>query len=238
MVGGVEGGGAVDRRLQTLFAWCGPIGLVLFLVGFWFIAGLVPPPAATDSAARIAAFYRENANQLRAGLLIAMIATPILLPFLVLLTQQIRRSDPRLAPLATTQLICGVMLVFLILLSIVLMGVAAFRPERSPELTQLMNDAAFTILLWVFAPTTLEFALLAAAALIDRGERPLFPRWMGYFDMVVAIVFLAGGPTLFVKRGAFGWDGVLAFWGVLVIFGLWIAVTSLLMLRTIGERSA
>jgi hypothetical protein len=71
---------------------------------------------------------------------------------------------------------------------------------------------------------------------MDRGEEPLFPRWMGYFDIAVAVVFLAGGPTLFVKRGAFGWDGVLAFWGVLIIFGLWIAVTFVLMVRAIGRE--
>jgi hypothetical protein len=225
-----------DRRIETLFAWCGPAGLGLFLVGFWFVAGLVPPPSAADSANQIAHFYRESQSQLRIGLLIAMTATPLLIPFLVLLTRQISRSDPRLAPLAQTQLICGVFLVLLILLSIVLMGVAAFRPGRSPELTQLMNDTAFTILLWVFAPTTLEFGLLGAAALMDRGERPLFPRWMGYFDLAVGVVFLAGAPTLFVKRGAFGWDGSLAFWGVLIAFGLWIAVTFLLMLRATDRQ--
>jgi hypothetical protein len=224
-----------ERRIKTLFAWCGPAGLALFLIGFWFVAGLVPPPSATDSAAAIARFYRTDQSQLRIGLLIAMTATPLLIPFLVMLTRQISESDPRLAPLAQTQLICGVFLVLLILLSIVLMGVAAFRPERAPELTQLTNDTAFTILLWVFAPTTVEFGLLGAAALMDRGEKPLFPRWMGYFDIAVGVVFLAGGPTLFVKRGAFGWDGALAFWGVLIIFGLWIAVTFQLMLRAIGR---
>jgi hypothetical protein len=227
-----------ERRIKTLFAWCGPAGLALFLVGFWFVAGLVPPPSATDSAAAIAHFYRTDQSQLRIGLLIAMTATPLLIPFLVMLTRQISESDPRLAPLAQTQLICGVFLVLLILLSIVLMGVAAFRPERAPELTQLTNDTAFTILLWVFAPTTVEFGLLGAAALMDRGEDPLFPRWMGYFDLAVGFVFLAGGPTLFVKHGAFGWDGALAFWGVLIVFGLWIAVTFQLMLRAIGRDTA
>jgi len=220
-----------------LYAWT-IVGLGLFLVGFWVVAGLVPPPAATDSAAGIAAFYRDNESQLRAGLLIAMIATPLIIPFMVVLTQQIKESDARLAPLANIQLICGAILVVLLLLSIVLMGVAAFRPERSAELTQLTNDAGFTIFLWLFAPTTLEFAVLAAAALSDHGERPLFPRWMGYLDLAVGVIFIAGAPTLFVKHGAFGWDGVLAFWAVLVAFGIWISATFVMMLRAIDDRSA
>jgi len=218
-------------------AWSGPVGLVLFLAGFWFVAGLVPPPSATDSAAQIASFYRENEGQLRAGLLISMVATPLLIPFIVLLTQQIKESDRRLAPLANIQLICGAMLVMLLLLAIVLMGVAAFRPERSAELTQLTNDAGFTIFLWVFAPTTLEFAVLGAATFIDRGERPLFPRWMGYVDLAVGVTFVAGAPTLFVKHGAFGWDGALAFWAVLIAFGVWLGLTSAMMLRAIGHEA-
>ena len=227
----------MDPQIQRMCAWSGPVGLVLFLAGFWFVAGLVPPPSATDSAAQIASFYRENEGQLRAGLLISMVATPLLIPFIVLLTQQIKESDRRLAPLANIQLICGAMLVML-LLAIVLMGVAAFRPERSAELTQLTNDAGFTIFLWVFAPTTLEFAVLGAATFMDRGERPLFPRWMGYLDLAVGVIFVAGAPTLFVKRGPFGWDGALAFWAVLIAFGVWLGLTFAMMLRAIGDRPA
>jgi len=227
----------MDHRIQRVCVCCGPAGLVLFLVGFWFVAGLVPPPSATDSATQIASFYRANESQLRAGLLISMIATPLLIPFMVLLTQQIKESDARLSPLANTQLICGAILVLLLLLSIVLMGVAAFRPERSPELTQLTNDAGFTIFLWLFAPTTLEFAVLGAATFIDRGERPLFPRWMGYVDLAVGVTFVAGAPTLFVKHGAFGWDGALAFWAVLIAFGVWLGLTSAMMLRAIGHEA-
>ena len=235
----MPGGSAsvTDRRIQLACAWCGPIGLLLFVVGFWLVAGLVPPPSAADSAARIAAFYRDNATQLRLGLLIAMIASPLLIPFMVLLTLQIKRSDPRLAPLAYTQLVCGAILILEILISLVLMGVAAFRPERAPELTQLINDTAFIFLLWAFAPPTLEYAAIGAAALLDRSETPLFPRWVGYFDLAVAVVFMAGGPTLFVKSGAFGWDGLLAFWAVLIAFSLWIGVTFTMMLRAIARQA-
>ncbi len=226
----------LDRRVQLVFAWCGPVGLLLFLVGFWFVAGLVPPPTGAESARKIALFYRENKDQLRAGLLIAMIATPLLIPFSVLLTLRITRSDPRLAPLAYTQLICGVMLIFLILLPVVLMGVAAFRPGRAPQLTQLMNDTAFTIFLWAFAPATVEYIALGTAALMDRSPRPLFPRWMGYLDFALAAIFAFGAPTLFVRSGPFGWDGALAFWAVLIAFGVWVTLAFRMLLADIARQ--
>lgn len=228
--------GAVDRRIQLLCAWCGPVSLLLFVVGFWFVAGLVPPPSAADGAMRIAHFYRANTSQLRLGLLLAMIATPLTVPFIVLLTQQLKRSDGRLAPLAYTQLICGTVLMFQVLLSVVLMAVAAFRPDRAPGLTQLLNDTAFTMFLWAFSPATLEYAVVGIAVLADRSERPLFGKWVGYFDLAVAGVFLAGAPTLFYKQGVFGWDGALAFWAVLGAAGLWITVTFMTMIRAIERQ--
>ncbi len=223
-----------DRRIEILCAWGGPAFLGLFVIGFWFVAGLVPPPSAADSAQQIAHFYAVNAGRLRAGMLLALIAAPLLVPFIVVLSAQLRRSDPRLAPLATVQLVCGAILVVEVLIFVVLVAVAAFRPERSPEVTQALNDTAWTFLLWAFTAPTLEYAAIGVAVLMDGSEQPLFPRWVGYFDLAVALVFAAGGPTLFVKRGAFGWDGVLAFWAVFVAFSLWVTVT----FRTILNASA
>jgi hypothetical protein len=47
----------MERRNELLAAWCGPLFVLFFGVG-WLVAGLVPPPAATDGPARIADFYR------------------------------------------------------------------------------------------------------------------------------------------------------------------------------------
>ena len=214
-----------------LCAYCGPVFLLVFVGGFWFVAGLVPPPSASDSAQQIAHFYTANAAQLRAGMLLALIATPLLVPFIVLLTTQLRRSDPRLAPLAYVQLVCGAILVVEVLIFAVLVGTAAFRPERLPDVTQALNDIAFTFLLWAFTAPSLEYLAIGLAVLLDRSDEPLFPRWVGYFDLALAVVFAAGGPTLFVKRGAFGWDGALAFWAVFVGFSLWVVVTFRTMVR-------
>jgi hypothetical protein len=225
----------MDRRVQLLCAWCGPAFLTLFLVGFWFIAGLVPPPSAADSATQIASFYRNNTDQLRVGMLVLLIAAPLLVPFATLLALQLKQSDRRIAPLAYIQLLMAVATMFLVLLTVVLVGTAAFRPDRPAASTQLLNDTAYTILLWAFSPPALEFAAIGLAILWDRSERPLFPRWSGYLDLGVALIFAAGAPALFVKHGAFGWDGAVAFWAVLGSFGVWVWVTFATMLKVIGS---
>lgn len=215
----------IDRRLAIAFAWCGPVFLVLFLVGFWFVAGFVPPPKPSESAAQVAAFYREHTDRIRAGMLIAMIGLAFLAPFLVIVTLRMRRSNPRLAPLAYVQLICGFALLMMVLIPVSLIALAAFRPERPAETTQLLNDVAIFFLFWVFSTPTLEYVVMGLASLMDRGERPLFPRWVGWFDLLVAAIFATGAPVIFVRNGPFAWDGLLAFWAVLFAFGGWVLVT-------------
>ena len=158
--------------------------------------------------------------------------------FSVLLALQLKRSDPRLAALAYVQVLMSVVTMLELLLPVVLMAAAAFRPGRPPASTQLLNDTAYTILLWAFSPPTFEFAAIGLAILWDRSERRLFPRWSGYMDLAVAAVFSGGAPVLFVKHGAFGWDGAVAFWAVLASFSVWVWVTFATMLRAIDATSA
>lgn len=227
----------MDRRIQLLCVWCGPAFLLLFVVGFWLIAGLVPPPEAEDSVVQIGSFYRSNAEQLRVGMLVLLIGAPLMVPFNVLLALQLKRSDPRVAPLAYVQLLLGVVTMLELLLPVILIGTAAFRPDRPLAQIQLLNDTAFTILIWAFSVPALEFAAIGLAILWDRSERPLFPRWSGYVDLVVAAIFAAGAPSLFVKHGAFGWDGAVAFWAVFASFGVWVTVTFTTLLRAIGREA-
>jgi predicted negative regulator of RcsB-dependent stress response len=39
-------------------------------VGFWPIAGYLPPPPASGTADQIAAFYRDNAASIRLGVVL------------------------------------------------------------------------------------------------------------------------------------------------------------------------
>jgi hypothetical protein len=226
----------MDRRIQLLCAWCGPLFGGLFVLGFWVIAGLVPPPSAASSASTTAAFYRDNAGHLRVGLLVAMMAAPLMVPFLVAIAVQLKRSDRRLAPLAYVQLACGTVFMFEFLLPVLLIGTAAFRPDRPAAETQLLNDTAFTIFLWAVAPGCIEVAAMGIAILMDRSERPLFPRWSGYVDIAVAVVYAGGAGTVFAKTGAFGWGGVFTLWAPLVGFAVWITVTFSTLIKAINRE--
>jgi hypothetical protein len=215
----------VDRRIQVGCAWSGLLGGSLIGIGLIVVAQIVPAPSAADGAAQIAGFYRDNADQIRAGLLLAMVGAALMFPFLVVIMVQLKQSDPRLAPLAYTQLVAGAVFMLMFLIPILLWGVAVFRPDRSPASTQLINDTASTIFYWGFAPGTVECAAMGLAVLLDRSEHPIFPRWVGYIDLFTAAAYACGAPALFVKTGAFGWDGLFTLWLPLAGFSVWMMAT-------------
>ena len=101
--------------------------------------------------------------------------------------------------------------------------IGLFRPERTAELTLLMNDAGW--LQWVggltlFFPSIIAIAI---ASFIDKNEEPAFPRWYGYFNCWMVLLMLPGQLIFFLKEGAFAWDGFLAFWvaEAFTLFAIW-----------------
>lgn len=230
--------GGVDRRLLLACAWSGPVFLVLFVVGYWFLAGLVPPPKASAGAAEVAAFYRDHTTPIRAGMLVAMVGGAFYVPFLVVTTLEMKRRNPRLAPLAYIQLLGGFAMLLMVLLPVSLIAVAAFRPDRPPESIQLLDDIAVLILFWLFSTPTLQFVCLGIYSLMDRSEEPLFPRWAGWYHVAVGVIFATGAPVNFVEHGPFAWHGLLAFWAVLFSFGGWVLVTFFCVLRSLERQGS
>ncbi|MFY1621322.1 hypothetical protein, partial [Micromonospora sp. WMMD736] len=78
----------------TTERWCvyaGPLLMITFMIGFWVVGGLVPPPSPNDSAQQIAQFYADNALQVRIGLMISMLAAGLTFPFTVAIFMQMKR---------------------------------------------------------------------------------------------------------------------------------------------------
>jgi hypothetical protein len=144
-------------------------------------------------------------------MVLAQIGTGFAVPFIVALTRQLRGGNPGRSILAEIQMVSGILLLVGVLVPVVIIAATATRPGRSPEFVQGLNDVAFTMLMWCFVPATVEAIAVGCAVLTDESASSVFPRWTGYFDLTVAAVYALGAPTLWVKQGAFGWDGVLTF---------------------------
>ena len=228
----------MNRRSQIVCALCGPAFAVIFTTGWWFVAGFVPPHDPELGDAAIAALYQQNTGAIRFGILMAMISSALVIPFGAVIAIQVRRIEGDGAPiLSTVELMAATVTSVILLITTVLWAGAAFRPERAPEVILAYNDFAWILLLMTFSPFLVQFTAIGFALLSDHRDRPLFPRWVGYFNFWLALLAVPGGLIVFFKSGPFAWNGLLAFWLPIIVFVVWFFVMALFLIRAIRREA-
>jgi len=220
----------VSNRSQQLCVWSGPLFCALFAVGMVALAQFIPPPKAHDSAADVVKLYTEHTDRLRAGLVLMMIGAAFFAPWSAAVSAQLKRIEGHFSPLSYTQLACGAAGVLIVLLPVMIMIVASFRPERDPELTQTLNDLAWIPFVMVFSPVMVQQLSIGIAVLADH-EQKVFPRWAAYFNFWCAVLLLPAVLIPFFKTGPFAWHGIFEFWLAAVVFFGWIVVMTVLLLK-------
>jgi hypothetical protein len=216
---------------QRLFAWTGIAMLVLFLVGFWPIAGYVPPSHPRDSVQEVLAFYTGDTTMIRLGLWITMFAAALCATFFVAVSIQLRRIEGTHSPISYAQMIFGGLFVLEFIFPLMVWQAAAYRPELDPVITYRLHDLGWLMFLGVVSTGVIQAVLTGWLILRDRREQPIFPRWIGYTCLWCALTFMPGGLIVFFKSGPLAWNGLIAWWLLLVGFAVWIVTLAYGLLR-------
>jgi hypothetical protein len=207
--------------VQQLCVCCGPAAILVFFVGF-AIAGFFPPMDPSLSAARVAHVYASRTTQIRLGTFIMVFSAGLVTPFAAAVAVQMRRIEgPETPVLSLTQLAAGTAGILLFLTEAMFWSIAAYRPERHPALTQLLNDIAWFFTVMPFALIFVQALAIAVAILLDDRPEPVFPRWLGYFNAWVSVLYIPGGACTFFHSGPLAWNGVLAFWMPATVYCTW-----------------
>ena len=215
----------MNTRNELLCAWSGAVFVVVFMVGFWPLANYLPPASPSASATDIAAMYQQHTLQIRLGLSLMMLSFALILPFAAVISIQINRMEGMPSALSYTQLASGSSNAVLAMIPCLLWTTAAFRPEGSADSIRIFNDMGWITFLWPVGTFVVQVVAVGLATLGDKNERPIFPRWFGFFNLWCAVLFMPGAMLTFFKTGPFAWNGLLVFWlGVTAFFG-WYTVT-------------
>jgi hypothetical protein len=151
---------------------------------------------------------------------------------------QLRRAERGTPVLALLQLASGLIVTVVLMIPILLFVGGTFRPERAPELTQLINDVSYVMLILPWPPVVGQLIALSLGVFTDRGRRPVFPRWYGWYNLWVGFLLLPASLIVFFRTGAFAWTGLIGFWVPAAVFGTWYLVTTRLLLRSINAEAA
>ena len=217
-------------RSMRLCAWSGFLAILLFIIGGVILGGMLPPLLqANDTAEVMVQKVSEHLLEIRIGSVLLMASFALFGPFGAGMAAQARRSEER-PVLSYVQLIftaCGTMIALLVSFAWALM---VFRPgEYDPTIVQMLADVAYFLAVFSVPCFGTWCVLIALSILLaEEGKKP-FPRWVAFFNLWMAFLFIPGQLILFFKDGAFSWHGVLALWLPFVAFFIWILVMSFMM---------
>jgi hypothetical protein len=207
-------------------------------IGLWPAAGFFPPHLPTASAAEIAAIYTRDAAGIRFGMIVIMIAGALYMPFTAAIAAQMRRIEHAKTPVLTyTQLGAGIATILLFLTPALIWSVAAFRPDRPAEITQALNDLGWFFFVMPFVLGFTQNLALGFTIIGDKRARPVFPRWLGFLNFWIAVLFVPGCLLTFFKTGPFAWNGLIAFWIPAAIFGPWFWIVSAYVIKAARQQA-
>lgn len=210
----------MSARFQSLCAIAGMVGLAIFFAGF-IAADFVPPPKANWSAGRLAEFYRSDPDLKRFGIFLMLMGIVGFGTLTAGMSVALARGEQRPQILAVAQGVIGACGTTLLVLFTFLVGVAAFRPDRNPEITQSWHDAGWFMAFLSAMPFTTQAATIAAAVLTDRSPAPILPRWFGYLNISCAVLLFPGVALIMFKTGPLSYHGILGYWIPVVVFASW-----------------
>jgi hypothetical protein len=225
-----------QATFQRICAYSGIICVLLFFGGF-VAAGFLPPLSPSMSAAQVAAHYQAHASGIRFGAGLIFLSSMFYVWFTAVIAGQTRRI-PGVHPTVINAVLAGGAFACLTFLVPALMFVVtAFRPDRSPDATLLLNDMSWIILVMPWAPFMAQYFAFAFAILSDPRPQPLFPRWLAYFNIWAELMFTPAIVLPFFKTGPFAWNGLFVFWIPAVVFGTVFIVDTIFLLKAINSEA-
>jgi hypothetical protein len=216
-----------SQARQTVLSqasWSGYVYIAFLMIGIWPLAGFFPSQPPSWDAGKIAQVYRDNLIGIRIGMVFVLVGSMFYVPWTAILAKLVGRAEGRPGILCYCQIIAGCANLLLTAYPAGWWLIASFRPDRNPELIQLLNDIAWLQFLGVITPFYFVVISIIYAAFLDRDPDPIIPRWVGYFNLWFLITLLPLNIIFFFHAGVFAWNGLFGFYLPFVVFWVWFLV--------------
>jgi hypothetical protein len=225
---------------QRFMIWLSIVLAIVFAIAYMGLIRFFPPPPADLSASDVAELYRAHNVRLRIGVILALIAGGFLVPISIVISVQMARLEKGIPIWAILQGLTGTIGSAFIWLPVVSWAVAAFTPERAPELTLMFHEHGW--LMFITPLSLFPMQLLGIIYIAFTKDEPdgvsAFPRWLGYLTAWQAIQSFGGPIAVLFKTGIFSWNGLLPFWLPFSLFAAWFAAISWTLLRALRHQRA
>lgn len=222
---------------QLICLWLTPVVGVVLLVAFLSFPGFFPPMSPGMTADQVAEFYANNTTMIRFSMITFNLFGIMLVPLFALIVVQMKRMATPTQVLAYCYLTAVVSGATLFALADIFWLVAAYRPERNPQLIQLLNDLAWITFIAPVGMLVVQNLCLALAVYLDARPRPVFPRWVAPFNIVTAAAMTPAACAAVFRTGPLAWDGLVSFWLRIGAFTLYVVVMFFVLRAAIKQQA-
>jgi hypothetical protein len=209
---------------QLVSLWMAAVFGVILLAAFLLFPGSFPPMPPDLTAGQVAAFYARHQAMIRLSMVTVNFCGIMLMPFFMVIVYQMKRMATPTQVLAYAYLSAAVSGATLIALADLFWLVAAFRPDRDPQVTQLLNDLAWITFTVPVGMIIAQMVTLALAIRLDDQPRPVFPRWVAAFNIAIAVAVAPSAFAAVFHTGPLAWNGAVSFWLRVCAYVLYVAV--------------
>uniref|UniRef100_UPI00389B384E hypothetical protein n=1 Tax=Mycobacterium sp. HUMS_1102779 TaxID=3383487 RepID=UPI00389B384E len=112
--------------------------------------------------------------------------------------------------------------------------VGTLRPERDPQAIGWLYDFAFLSFDGTMGVFLIGSLIWLLAILIDKNR--VFPKWFGYLNLCNALTEVVVAPCWIFRRGVLAWNGQIAWWLDVVVFGIYTGVFIFMLMRMIQRE--
>jgi len=207
------------QRDQWVCWWSLPIFYNLFGLIFVYLGKLMPPPRPGLTTEEIVAFIQTNAASMQVAWVLLTLSLGFASMSSGLIVVQMKRMS--ISPVLPYAYLAALAVAALpgCLLCTTLFSLAAFRPERDPEIIALLYDTGLLSFVGSLGCFATQYSIFAIAIFLDKNR--IFPRWLGYMSIWGAVTELVAAPIWIFRDGPYAWDGLISFYLGTVIFVVW-----------------
>ncbi|WP_319433814.1 hypothetical protein [Mycobacterium sp. RTGN5] len=228
----------MNTRGQRILLWTTPPAAALLLLGYLLFPIFSPPLSPTMTPEEVAAFFRDNTTGILGVVILCNLLAASLVPLFAVTAVQISRTGTSSSVFTYAYIICVGIGTTAFILADYCWGVAAFRPDRDPQLISLLNDMAWFFFIAPVGTIIVQNLCLAVSIYLDERPDPIFPRWMAHFSVVIAVLLIPSAFSILYKSGPLAWNGAVSFTLRLVVLATFVVVTFLVLLRVVNRQGS
>ncbi|MEX5712399.1 hypothetical protein AB1484_30000 [Parafrankia sp. FMc6] len=212
-----------NPKRELWFAWGATLVFYnIYSIVFFIITRTQPPAHPWYSADEATTWFAQRHEGLLVGFALIFILGGLAMTSTALIAYSIRRMSVSRAFAYSYLILYAVSAVPGFLYICVAMTVGAMRPERDPAIQRWIYDLGFLSFSGTMGVFLVGSLIWMLAILLDKNR--VFPKWFGYLNLCNALTEVVVAPSWIFYRGVFAWNGTIAWWIQVVVFGLYTGV--------------